>query len=123
MNKDKDKIKQSDAIWWIPAIVLLAVIVPKNLSWNTAYLEFGMPTIGLFFAWLLAKSLVKAKDDKQYINKAWIYLLLILIYNPLTYKYSLVYFFASKSFAYLIILNLSCAVLLIYLWWQEKAKK
>ncbi len=110
-------------IWWIPAIVLLAVIWPMSFRWTTVYLEFGMPCIGLFFAWLFARSLMRAKENKQYLNKAAIYFLLMLTYNPFSYSVSLVSFVAQINHTYLILLNLLCAALVLYLWWVEKVKK
>lgn len=110
-------------IWWIPALILLAVMWPMSFRWNTVYLEFAMPCIGMFFAWLCVRSVMRAKENKQYLPKAMIYFFLVLIYNPISYSVSLVSFVAQKNHTYLILLNLLCTALVLYLWWLEKPKK
>ncbi len=118
MNKEDPSV-----IWWIPTLILLVVLWPMSFRWYTVYLEFGVPCLGIFFAWFTLRNLLKAKKNQQYIKTAAVYFLLMLIYNPLSYNFSLVSFMAQKNHTYLIVLNMVCAAVVLYMWWQEKSRK
>ncbi len=116
--------QQSFAIWWIPAFILAFVLYPKNLTWNTVYIEFAMPVVGIFILWLLIVSLLSWKKNtneaEKYKRFFMINVLLLFTYNPFFVSYSLSTLLANENFRYFTLLNLFCAALLIYQWWKIK---
>lgn len=106
--------KGSALVWWLPALILLSVVMPMRFNLYSVYIEFAMPCVGLFAAWLCVRTLMIVKR----VNKdAILYFLLVFIYNPVVVEFALSTYIAALNHHYLIILNVFCGALFIYQWW------
>ncbi len=111
--------KKSPAIiFWIPIALLCCILAPMNLRVNTLYIEFALPVVGFFALWLCLANFLFYEPKLRSLKWGLINLILVLFYNPIISNLSLSFILALKNHRYLILLNLSCALVFFYQWWQ-----
>ena len=114
---------ESALLWWIPAIILSCIFIPMSFRWFTVYVEFALPLVGIFAAWFSIRHLFFSANQPNSKQIGIIYLLLVLVYNPVAVEYAFATYVASINHLYLIMLNVLCAAFFVSMWWQVKMKK